>query len=81
MCEDCQDFTAGQFCETCIPLYFRPIGKSKYDPDVCVPCQCSEAGVKGDDLDCVKVSEFGVCFNHKVLLNLFVRAVYWEKIT
>lgn len=60
MCENCQDFTAGQFCETCIPLYFRPIGKSKYDPDVCVPCQCSEAGVKGDDLDCVKVSEFGV---------------------
>lgn len=81
MCENCQDFTAGQFCETCIPLYFRPIGKSKYDPDVCVPCQCSEAGVKGDDLDCVKVSEYEACFNHKILPNLCVRAVYWEKIT
>lgn len=45
----------GQFCETCIPLYYRPTGKSKYDPDVCVPCQCSEAGVKGQELDCEKV--------------------------
>lgn len=51
---NCQDFTTGQFCETCVSLYYRPRGKSKYDANVCVPCLCSEAGAVGD-LDCEKV--------------------------
>lgn len=38
VCENCQDFIVGQFCEICIFLYFRLIGKSKYDFDVCVLC-------------------------------------------
>ncbi|XP_062584554.1 usherin-like isoform X1 [Saccostrea cucullata] len=54
VCVNCQHFTSGQFCETCVPLYYRPRGRSKYDPDVCVPCLCSEAGVEGGELDCKK---------------------------
>jgi len=34
---------------------YRPLEKSLYDEDVCLECQCLNAGVTGDNLDCKKV--------------------------
>lgn len=54
VCDDCQDNTAGQFCETCVELYFRPPGTSLDAVDVCQLCDCHVPGVT-DNGDCAKV--------------------------
>ena len=57
VCQGCQHYTTGQFCETCVTYYYRPKGKSKYDVDVCSKCNCLVAGVEASNLDCAKVSK------------------------
>ena len=56
VCDNCQDNTAGRFCETCAELYYRPPGSSLDAVDVCQPCGCHLPGVT-DSGDCAKVCE------------------------
>ncbi|CAG2235417.1 USH2A [Mytilus edulis] len=44
----------GQFCDICVTYFFRPVGKSKYDKDVCSQCDCLMDGVNNVNLDCEK---------------------------
>ena len=54
-CVNCQHNTIGRLCDGCAPLYYREVGKSLYDVDVCSPCDCYSPGVMGNNLDCNKV--------------------------
>ena len=56
VCDSCQHNTEGRFCEVCITNYYRPVGKSMYDIDVCTECDCLPAGVQDMQTDCEKVS-------------------------
>ncbi|GFR82556.1 usherin [Elysia marginata] len=55
VCVNCQHNTVGRFCDACDTGYFRPVGISLSDPEVCQPCTCSAAGTAGGATDCVKV--------------------------
>ncbi|XP_021347323.1 usherin-like [Mizuhopecten yessoensis] len=59
LCVNCQHNTAGRFCDTCVTLYYRPVGKSKFDEDVCTMCLCDKTGILGFNTDCEK--EGGQC--------------------
>ncbi|XP_060070524.1 usherin-like [Ylistrum balloti] len=59
LCINCQHNTAGRFCDTCQPLYYRPVGKSMFDEDVCTLCLCDRTGILGFNTDCEK--EGGQC--------------------
>ncbi|XP_065059493.1 laminin subunit alpha-2-like [Rhopilema esculentum] len=58
VCQNCTRNTTGINCETCIPLFFRAVGKSRSAIDVCTECNCSVLGsrlVPGVQfLDCVR---------------------------
>ncbi|XP_055957014.1 usherin [Patella vulgata] len=55
VCVSCQDNTEGQMCDSCIDMYFRPVGKSLYDKDVCMSCNCNETGIAEVNSTCEKV--------------------------
>ena len=56
VCVDCRDNTEGQSCDTCVDGYFRPVGKSLSDADVCSLCLCDPAGTLEGQTVCDKVS-------------------------
>ncbi|XP_076463865.1 usherin-like [Babylonia areolata] len=55
VCVNCQHNTEGQNCEVCIDGYFRPLGKSLSDADVCSPCTCNASGTVDGQTLCDKV--------------------------
>lgn len=77
VCINCTHNTTGQFCDTCVHLYYRPQGKSKYAVDVCSKCDCYLPGVIGNNSDCAKVS-IGL---HLLLLQLFRKYQSFSKIS
>uniref|UniRef100_A0A8C5J7J8 Laminin subunit beta 4 n=1 Tax=Junco hyemalis TaxID=40217 RepID=A0A8C5J7J8_JUNHY len=44
VCEDCQDNTTGQHCDTCKPSFYQDPLKAISDPRPCLPCSCDPAG-------------------------------------
>ncbi|XP_041351149.1 usherin-like [Gigantopelta aegis] len=58
-CVDCKHNTTGRFCDVCVDFLYRPEGRSYHALDVCLPCHCNDAGVKGNDMNCNK--EGGQC--------------------
>ncbi|NWZ05449.1 LAMB4 protein, partial [Agelaius phoeniceus] len=44
VCEDCQDNTTGQHCDTCKPSFYQDPLKAISDPQPCLPCNCDPAG-------------------------------------
>ncbi|XP_013386515.1 usherin-like [Lingula anatina] len=60
MCINCQHNTRGQHCDRCIVEFYRPLGKSLFDVDVCSPCGCYAGGVLNGNMDCEK--EGGQCY-------------------
>ena len=55
VCVNCRHNTEGQRCDQCIKFYYREVGKSLFDEDVCSPCECNTAGVIPGNLECEKV--------------------------
>ncbi|ESO94175.1 hypothetical protein LOTGIDRAFT_118598, partial [Lottia gigantea] len=55
VCVDCQHNTEGQMCDVCKLTYFRPIGKSLYDADVCQNCNCNATGMVSETQQCEKI--------------------------
>ncbi|XP_037085132.1 laminin subunit alpha-2-like isoform X2 [Pollicipes pollicipes] len=47
VCLNCQHFTAGINCESCLAGYFRPAGLRPDDPQPCRRCQCTAPGATG----------------------------------
>lgn len=43
-CLNCGHMTEGASCEHCIRGYFRPTGRPKNAPNVCIPCDCQPEG-------------------------------------
>uniref|UniRef100_A0A2C9JJ39 Usherin n=1 Tax=Biomphalaria glabrata TaxID=6526 RepID=A0A2C9JJ39_BIOGL len=61
VCVNCQHFTTGIYCETCLDFYYRPYGVSLYDTNVCQPCDCYLPGLKNISVvNCAQVG--GQCF-------------------
>ncbi|XP_067931597.1 laminin subunit alpha-like [Watersipora subatra] len=56
VCQNCTDNTEGINCDQCVHGFFRPLGKSLYDKDVCQKCDCSPEYTTGDCED-----ETGTC--------------------
>ena len=55
VCVNCRDNTEGQNCDTCVDGYFRPVGKSLSDVDVCSLCLCNSSGTLSGQTVCDKV--------------------------
>ncbi|KAK3093068.1 hypothetical protein FSP39_010666 [Pinctada imbricata] len=63
VCQNCQHNTTGAQCDTCIHMHYRPVGKSKFDKDVCRPCSCYTNGIVDSNMDCEK--DGGQCYCKK----------------
>uniref|UniRef100_A0A4W4GYM7 Usher syndrome 2A (autosomal recessive, mild) n=1 Tax=Electrophorus electricus TaxID=8005 RepID=A0A4W4GYM7_ELEEL len=55
VCDRCTHNTAGRNCEQCKSLFYRELGASLWDEDVCKPCECSSAGTVNGSLECDQI--------------------------
>ena len=39
-CDECEHYTTGTNCHTCVDGYFRPPGVAANDSQPCIPCDC-----------------------------------------
>eukprot|EP00051_Salpingoeca_urceolata_P007282 m.96311 g.96311 ORF g.96311 m.96311 type:complete len:1964 (-) comp15185_c0_seq1:166-6057(-) len=48
VCVNCEDNTAGQFCESCLTQFYKNPAVDRSASDSCLPCGCSASGSSGN---------------------------------